>query len=181
MKSASFALCALLLALPAFGAESATVTVTSKTAGVDFEYDLTLKDTGSTNIGTLWFAWVPGEDFLATSPISETTPAGWTSPPSITHGGSTDGYAIQWVATTPLTPGQSLSGFSFTTADAPASVSGNSAFYPATPTETSFVYSGAPFSDAGFQFVAQNVPEPASVLWLGLGAAGFLLRSKRPL
>jgi hypothetical protein len=48
--------------------------------------------------------------------------------------------------------GQSLTGFSFTSADPPASVFGNSVFFPTTPVLTSFVYSGAPFSDAGFDF-----------------------------
>ena len=179
MKFALMFACAGLLASPVLATESANVTITSKPSGSNFEYDLTLHDTGTTNIGTLWFSWVPGQDFLKTSPLSETSPTGWNSPPNITHGGASDGFAIQWIATTPLTPGQSLSGFSFISADAPSSVDGDSFFFPATPTETYFVYSGGVFSDAGFEAVAQNVPEPASLLLFSTGAAGLLFRRKR--
>jgi hypothetical protein len=179
MKSAIIAVGALFLASPLFAAETATVTVTEAPSGSNFQYNLTLDDTGTTNIGTLWFAWVPGEDFLTTSPVSETSPATWNAP-AITHEFPGDGYAIQWVANTPLTPGQSLSGFSFITPDAPSSVEGNSSAYPGTPTETSFVYIGAPETDSGYEFVAQNVvPEPASILILGLGAGGLFLRPRR--
>ncbi len=119
-----------------------------------WQYTITLDDTGSTTIGTLWFAWVPGRDFLATSPGSITAPAGWTD--IITHGGPSDGYAIQWVASSPssdIQPSGSLTGFSFVSSDSPSSVFGDSVFYPGTPVTTSFVYSGSPFSDGGFDTV----------------------------
>jgi len=118
-----------------------------------WQYTITLDDTGSTTIGTFWFAWVPGKDFLATPPGSITAPAGWTD--TITHGGSSDGYAIRWVASSPssyIQPGGSLTGFSFVSSDSPSSVFGDSVFYPGTPVTTSFIYSGSPFSDGGFDF-----------------------------
>jgi hypothetical protein len=137
--------------------ESATATVTATQLGQDsYQYSVTLTDTGTTPLGTLWFAWVPGQDFLDTSPTSVSSPSGWTD--QITNFGTTDGYAIQWhvvaTGTGEVAAGASLSGFSFTSADTPAQVSGDSSFHPGTPVLTSFVYSGQPFSDAGYQLVA---------------------------
>src|SRR5262249_52595990 len=109
-------------------------------------------------IGTFWFAWVPGEDLLATSPISVSPPSGWSD--NITNMGAGDGFAIQFLANSPandVQPGSSLS-FSFTSADSPASVIGNSVFFPGTPVGTSFVYPQGPFSDAGHQFVVPPAP-----------------------
>ena len=122
----------------------------------------TLTNASSSNagIGTFWYAWVPGEDFLATSPISVSPPAGWTD--NITNMGAGDGFAIQFLANSPandVQPGSSLN-FSFTTADSPASVNGNSVFFPGTPVSTSFVYPQGPFSDAGHQFVVTPAPTP---------------------
>jgi hypothetical protein len=50
--------------------------------------------------------------------------------------------------------------FSFVSASAPAAINGNSVDYPGTPVNTAFVYPGAPFSDAGHQFVATPTPAP---------------------
>jgi hypothetical protein len=134
-------------------AEQASATITAVQDGEDWQYSLTLNDIGSEPIGTFWFSWVPGEDFLATRPISVTDPAGWTD--SITNFGPSDGFAIQWVASSgTLAAGDSLTGFSFTSADPPASVFGNSVFFPGTPVLTSFVYEGAPFVGDSFQFQA---------------------------
>ena len=57
-------------------------------------------------------------------------------------------------------PGSSLS-FSFTSADSPASVNGNSAFFPGMPTSTATVYPQGPFSDSGHQFVVTAAQAPA--------------------
>ena len=67
-------------------------------AGPDFNYTINLANASSSNagIGTFWYAWVPGEDFLATSPISVSPPAGWTD--NITNARPVDGFAIQFVA-----------------------------------------------------------------------------------
>jgi hypothetical protein len=142
-----------------------------------WQYDITLHDTGSTTIGTFWFAWVPGEDLLASSPSSVESPTGWTD--MITGGGAGDGFAVQWIVSpsSVLAPSASLKGFSFESSDAPSSVFGDSVFHHGTPVPTSFVYSGAPFSDAGFQFVATAaVPEPSAwaMLLVGFVALGFL-------
>jgi hypothetical protein len=130
--------------------------INSKPDGTDFDYTIKLTNSASSTsaIGTFWFAWVPGEDFLATSPISVTPPIGWSD--QITHSGPSDGYAIQYTAnsSSSYVPAGSSMNFMFKSADKPASVYGNSVFFPTTPVGTSFVYPQAPFSDAGHEFVA---------------------------
>ena len=152
---------------------SAQISGTSLGGGV-YDYTITLNNTGTTGsspIGTFWFGWIPGENFMASSPTGIVSPTNWTS--NITNGGTSDGYAIQWVASNSandVAPGTSLN-FSFNSTDTPAMMAGNSTFYSSTPEGTSFVYSGAPFSDSGTQFVVQSVPEPST--WTMIGGAGF--------
>lgn len=110
--------------------EDPSGTITTVSTGAQNTYAMTFKDASDATqpIGTVWFAWVPGEDFLPTAPLSESSPAGWNVN-AVTHGGATDGYAIQWVASSAASDipiGGSLSGFGFTTADSPASIKGNS-------------------------------------------------------
>ena len=144
-----------------------------------WEYSLTLHDTGTTTIGTFWFAWVPGQGFLASLPSSIESPAGWAD--MITNGPPNDGFSIQWVASpsSVLAPSASLKGFSFESSDAPSSVFGDSVFHPGIPVLTSTVFSGAPFSDGGFQFVATPVPEPSSWAMLLVGFVAITLLSVR--
>jgi hypothetical protein len=158
--------------------EMAQATFTATQLGpASWQYDLTLNDTGTTNIGTFWFAWVPGEDFLPTSPTNVLSPASWTE--HITNGGAADGFAIQWVASggAALTPGGVLTGFEFDSSTSPTNILGNSPFFP-TPILTSFVYIGAPLTDAGFEFTVQaapnSAPEPANAVLVATGACGLL-------
>jgi hypothetical protein len=135
-------------------AESATATIANNQLGPNsFQYSLSLTDAGTTTIGTFWFSWVPGQDFMAVSPTSIVDPTGWTH--IVTNFGSSDGFAIQWTATSSasyLQSGQTLTGFSFVSSSTPAQISGNSVFFPSTPVLTSFVYSQGPFSDGGVEF-----------------------------
>ena len=169
-------------AVPAVAAESAVATISStELSPTSWQYSLTLNDTGTTNLGTFWFAWVPGEDFMPTSPTNIDSPASWAA--HITGGHANDGFAIQWVAGAgaALTPGQSFS-FSFDSATTPQQMAADSPFYPGTPVLTSFVYSGAPFSDAGVEFAVQAaapVPEPSSIALLSAGALLVGLRATR--
>src|SRR5207302_4845970 len=105
---------------------------------------------GTTNIGTFWFAWLPSGDFLPSVPSAESNPTGWGS--TLTGAGtSADGTAIEWVASSnPITPGNSLGGFDFSTTDSPAALAGNAPPAPGTPTLTPVVYSGGARSGPGF-------------------------------
>jgi hypothetical protein len=135
-----------------------------------YQYSLTLKNTGhgrataANQLGTFWYAWIPHQDYLDTAPLTVTSPAGWTD--KITNGGASDGFAIQWVATSnAVQVGKSLSGFGFTSTDTPAQVFGKSNFFPTAAVNTSFVYAGAPETDTGFQFTAVgSVANPTGAL-----------------
>lgn len=166
----------LLVAL-AFGASvqaqtpSGKATFTDTPVGPNYDYTITLDNIGTTPIETFWFAWVPGENFMHTSPLNGTVqaPSGWTG--TVTHGTTTDGYGIEFLtSTTPLAAGNSTT-FQFQSADTPAELAGNSVFYSTTPVGTSTIYSGGPFASPTASFVAQPVPEPSA---LGLLLAGCL-------
>ena len=138
----------------AIAAESASaVLLYEKIDATTFRYDIDVKNTGITPIGTLWYSWIPlpSEDFMGVRPTNLSSPAGWSA--TVTNNGANDGFAIMFVSTSgPLMPGNTLLGFSFDSSESPAELTGNSPFFPTNPIGTTFIYSGSPFSDAGFQF-----------------------------
>ena len=182
----------------AYGSETASATIALASKAVvsgqtQYTYDLTLRNTstdGST-VGTFWFAWIPGQSYLATNPVAVSSPTGWEDgPDSQSVGGALGekGASIEWQAVSSsgyLGAAKSLSGFSFTTADSPSSVFGDSIYFPGTPVLTSQVYHAGPFTDTfnginGYQFLVQVVPEPATVVLTGVaGAMLLLIRRKR--
>ncbi len=142
-------------------AQLALVSTDSSGASPVYHYDVTVTDSGTTNIGTFWLGWKPGEDFLPSVPSSVSNPAGWSNTLTGSNN-STDGTAIEWTATSnAITPGHSLSGFDFATTDSPNVLVGTSplSIYQGTPILTSFIYSGGPFSDSGYQL---TVPPAAT-------------------
>jgi hypothetical protein len=169
----------LIVAPADAGTIDASAVITAQADGADFNYTITLTNTsgtGNDSIATFWFAWVPGKDFLATDPLSVSPPSGWKD--VITHGGATDGYAIQFDAlatTNDLAPGGSLV-YSFTSADTPAELLGHSVFFTGFPVLTSFVYSLGPLKGDGAEFVVNgaSLPEPSSLVLGIVGAVGSL-------
>ena len=153
----------------------------SASAQITDTYDITLKDIGTTNVGTFWFSWVPGDNFMPVSPTGVVSPSSWKD--LITSGGPADGFAIQWVAGSgaALTSGESLSGFQFDSTLTPAQLEGLSS--DSIPVLTAFAYIGAPFGDPGEKFEATvtptSTPEPGTLVLAALGV-GLLALLRRP-
>jgi hypothetical protein len=176
---------ALLTALPSSAAEMATATISStQLSPGNFQYNLTLNNTGTTTIGTFWFGWVPGDNFMPVMPTNVVSPAGWQD--MITSGGPSNGFAIQWTATSPannLPAGGSASGLSFDSTLTLAQLEAPASGTPSDPVFTSSIYSGAPFSDAGVQITptvaSTSTPEPSNLALILLGLAPILLGFSR--
>ncbi len=140
--------------------------VISDTAGsgvYDYSIALTNSSQSGSAIGSFWYAWMPGQDYLSSYPISVTAPSGWTA--QVTSGGGSDGYGIQFVANSAsndIQPGSSLN-FSFISTDPPSTVDGNSQIYSGVPVGTSAVYPGAPINDGGTPFVVSATVTLASI------------------
>src|SRR4051812_25004523 len=64
--------------LQARGALSATSTIQPiQLTSNSYKYLLTLTNTGTSPIGTFWFAWIPGYDLLPTVPTAINAPTNW--------------------------------------------------------------------------------------------------------
>lgn len=149
---------------PAALTASATVSG-SPIGGGGYRYTVTLLNTGTTTVGALWFAWIPGGNFMATVPTNITSPAGWSAQVV----GGPGAASILWQAGTVgarLGIGGTLATFAFDSTSSPAALSGFAVSSPTNHVTTSFVYSGTAFSDAGYQFTASVVPAPAAALAL---------------
>jgi hypothetical protein len=160
MLVAIFSLAGLFAPQTVTAAEvAAGVIMYQKVDATTFRYTIDLNNTGSTTVGTLWYSWVPGEDFLAASPTNVVGPTGWTA--TITQEFVGDGFGIQWVNTaSPLASGNTLFGFRFDSTSTPAQLAANSTIHTTFPTGTSFIYAGAPLTDAGFQFTIAPTSTP---------------------
>lgn len=170
---------ALCLAIsPAFGQLAGTATIFGTPDGPNYDYTISLKDTGTTDIGTFWFAWVPpGQpieyDFLPSQPLSTTQPAGWIVGPFAGF----PGYSIEYYNSTGslITPGQTAT-FTFNSPDSPTTLQGTTFGFPDT---ISFIYAGAPEVGSAAQVNPAFVPEPATYALLAAGFAALLaLRRK---
>jgi hypothetical protein len=149
---------ATTLAMPTFAqaqtAEVASGVVTGTSlGGGEWQYNINLTnnssaDNANTTIGTFWFSWAPGEDFMEAFPTNVVAPTGWTA--AITgraHAG--DGNAIQFVAlsTDLLHAGSSLGGFQFDSTETPAQLAAPSSFFQNEAETQSAAFVGAPSSD----------------------------------
>jgi uncharacterized protein (TIGR03382 family) len=168
----------LLASSGAFGqlGGSAIVTPTPGPGAGVWTYAISVNNTGTTPIGTLWFAWIPGQNYLFSTPSSISSPAGWTS----STFGSGSNVSVRWTASgtaTDINAGNSLGGFSFISTMSPTQMASNSPNFNV-PVTTSFFYSGAAFSDAGFRFVAPVVPTPSAAA-VGLLGLAVVARRRR--
>jgi hypothetical protein len=168
-------------AAPALGGLAASATISDTQNGSNYNYTMALTNTGTTGIGTFWFAWTPpGDpieyDFLPSLPTPTGEPAGWVGPASPGFpGNSIEYYNLSGSA---IAPGQTGT-FSFTSPDSPTVLKGTQFGFPIT---TSFIYGGLPEvgSFAQVSPVAFVVPEPSSIALLAIGSAALLGRRRNP-
>ncbi|HVT11112.1 MAG TPA: hypothetical protein VHE55_02505 [Fimbriimonadaceae bacterium] len=178
MKRATFAILAAALAFPASAQIGASGFLTYIQNGSSYDYTIHLSNTGTTSIGTLWYSWIPGADFMSATPTNISAPTGWTG--QAVNGGSNDGYSIEFVANSNLLgSGQSSSSFTFTSTETPADLSANSPYSPFLPTGTSYVYEGGPFQGQFESIVINPQPAPEPLTVLALAPALLLMRRKR--
>ena len=174
----SIALVLVLTGLaPTYGQVSATATMTAVPDGGNYDYTITLNNTGTSNIEVFWFAWLPGYDFLTSSPTVTKTPTNWTT--FVESGGYYGGYSIEFYdtgSTSPLAPDRSSSAFQFTSPDSPSILSANDPIFGYYPTTFSYVYQGAALASPSATINGipiTTVAEPSSVILLAFG--GFVL------
>jgi hypothetical protein len=166
-------------------ATSASATISSQQlAPNSWQYSLSLTNTGDTTINTFWNAWIVYADtyiydFLQTQPTSVSSPSGWGGGAVSDSFYSPGYYSIEWQSPTGLAPGQTLSGFTFTTPDDPSEIYGDS-FFSGYPVRESWVYHGASQSEPGFELTPTivPVPEPTTAALL-LPAAVLLVHRRR--
>ena len=169
-------------------AQSATATISDvPAAGGDFDYTLTLKNTGTQSLNSFWYGWTTSGNNLPSDPISAANSLGWVS--------SIAGNSIQWENSsynyygytyyygTSLAAGQSAT-FTFVSASTLSAITQS-------PSGESVAYVGGidgsqgvtEDSTAVFSTTIAAVPEPSSMGVVAAGslilAAGFKLRKER--
>jgi len=151
--------------------------------GGKFQYNIALTNTSTdgSDIGTFWFSWIPGVDYMEALPTSITAPTGWIFPVTGSDN-SSDGNAIEYYnidgTADQLTPGNTFN-FSFDSTEPLSQILGPSTYGSHLPETTAYVYEGFPETDAGFKLNVTAVPEPVSASMIALSSGALLLRRRR--
>ena|SRR5579863_1947178 len=145
-------------------AQDASATISGVAAGGgNYDYTITLKNTGSDNLNSFWYGWTTSGNNLPSNPTSAVNSLGWAN--------TLDANSIQWVNSTgtALTPGQSGT-FNFVSSSAPSAIttspSGESVAYVG---GIDFSQGTAGSSTPLFSPALQPVPEPSTVSLLITG------------
>ena len=124
---AAFLLCAGWAQAQLMGTGKLTI-VSGPDADSNYVYTISITNTGTSDIGTFWFGWMPtdnqgdGNSLLLSAPGPVSAPTGWSTSNSGGGGNSGDGISVLWVTSNnptpnPILPNTTLAGFTFTTGD----------------------------------------------------------------
>jgi PEP-CTERM motif len=156
---------ALLVSVLTGRGQGASGTISGSQVGPsEWQYTITLTDTGSTAIESLWYAWTPDVSPNFYLPDSSATSIsgqnGWT--------GHTVANSIQFSGGTALSTGQSVM-LSYEADFSPATLAG------AAHSGLSVAYEGAVDASAGTGdfTIVQVAPEPTSLALFGMAIAGL--------
>jgi hypothetical protein len=166
----------LVLAPAAFG-QGASATISGVPNGPNWNYTITLTDTGATQIGNFWYAWtldVPPNFYLPSGTISSISGQnGWT--------GSAVANSIQFVdnsSANALNPGGSVKLF-YTASFSPTTLAAtpNSGLSVAYSGSGTFVENGSSTGD--FTVTIVPAPEPSLFGLLATGSACLAFYGRR--
>jgi hypothetical protein len=177
--SISFALtvvAALAASAVSSHAQSASATISGVAAGGGtFDYTLTVLNTGSDSLNSIWYGWTLSGNNLPGGSEDPTSPAntlGWAN--------ILDSNSIQWENTlggTVLLPGQS-GVFTFASTATPTAIttlpSGPSVAYVSATGPSSFGENSPGSASPAFTPTLVTAPEPSSVSLLIVGSLGLL-------
>jgi PEP-CTERM motif len=154
-------------------AQSASATISYTTAGANYDYTVTLFNSGTYDLQSFWYGWTGSGNNLPSDPTTPGNNLGWAN--------DLDSNSIMWKggAATELAPGQSGI-FTFVSSTSPTAIT-------TAPVGGSVAYvGGIDFSQgvAGDStdafYPVLETPEPSSAVLLAMGAAvlGLGLRSR---
>jgi len=106
-----------------------TATISGVAAGGSYDYTITLQNTGTNALNSLWYGWTTSGDNLSSDPSNAGNSLGWAN--------TVSGNSIMWVNSsgTALAPGASAT-FTFVSSSTPAEIT-------ASPSGESVAYVGA--------------------------------------
>ena len=148
----------------------ATASIAVNGSGPEYTFTVTVNDTGSTTVGTFWFSWVPGQDYMSAQPTSISSPAGWNAQVTTANYAGQTGYAIEWQASSAgsdLQSGGSSASFSFANTETPAQMAAGSPFDGKPRTATAVVYTGGALIGSGDARSHEYGPRGRSALAVG--------------
>jgi|SRR5882724_2694965 len=157
-------------------AQSAVATISEVTgSGGNFDYTITLQNTGTLNLNSFWYGWTISGNNLPSNPSSAGNSLGWAN--------VLDFNSIQWQNTTSasaLAPGQSAT-FTFVSTSSLSAIttppSGASVAY--TSDLVQFNQGIAGQSTPVFSPTVASVPEPSEISILAMGSAILAISFRR--
>jgi len=146
-------LLAIAAASPAFAQLAGNAElVSTDQGGGQYANAITVHNTGTTTIGTFWYSWIPGENFMPSAPTNITSPPGWNAQVYVFAGPT---YSIEWYTYNPasyIPAGAQLAGFNYNGTMSPAALQQPAANDPHYHITDSYLYQTQAFNDPGLLF-----------------------------